>query len=94
MEPAMTAIRALTFRLMTICVKPSTMDCASTLLLVWGLTRGLTNHPAILVGALLVLLTPCIDYVVVIATFSEAAFEMTEVARPSPAGFAYRLCAQ
>lgn len=34
-------------------------------LLVWGLTRGLTDHPAILVGALLVLLTPCIDYVVV-----------------------------
>ena len=34
-------------------------------LLVWGLTRGLKDHPAILVGALLVLLTPCIDYVVV-----------------------------
>jgi ACR3 family arsenite transporter len=34
-------------------------------LLVWGLTRRLTDHPAILVGALLVLLTPCIDYVVV-----------------------------
>jgi arsenite transporter len=34
-------------------------------LLVWTLTRGLVAHPAILVGALLVLLTPCIDYVVV-----------------------------
>src|SRR3990167_8518497 len=34
-------------------------------LLVWGLTRVLAEHPAILVGALLVLLTPCIDYVVV-----------------------------
>ena len=34
-------------------------------LLVWGITRGLLDHPAILVGALLVLLTPCIDYVVV-----------------------------
>ncbi|CAD5110444.1 arsenic resistance protein [Zestomonas carbonaria] len=34
-------------------------------LLVWALTRVLTGHPAILVGALLVLLTPCIDYVVV-----------------------------
>lgn len=34
-------------------------------LLVWGITRGLVDHPAILVGALLVLLTPCIDYVVV-----------------------------
>ena len=27
-------------------------------LLVWGLTRGLTDHPAILVGALLMLLRP------------------------------------
>lgn len=34
-------------------------------LLVWALTRGLLEHPALLVGALLVLLTPCIDYVVV-----------------------------
>ncbi|MGV6477521.1 arsenic resistance protein [Azotobacter vinelandii] len=34
-------------------------------LLVWGLTRALSGHPAILAGALLVLLTPCIDYVVV-----------------------------
>ncbi len=34
-------------------------------LLVWGLSRGLVGHPAILLGALLVLLTPCIDYVVV-----------------------------
>ncbi|WP_248752849.1 arsenic resistance protein [Pseudomonas sp. MWU15-20650] len=34
-------------------------------LLVWGLSRGLSERPALLVGALLVLLTPCIDYVVV-----------------------------
>ena len=34
-------------------------------LLVWGLTRGLVERPALLGGALLVLLTPCIDYVVV-----------------------------
>ena len=34
-------------------------------LLVWALTRGLAEHPAVLIGALLVLLTPCIDYVVV-----------------------------
>lgn len=34
-------------------------------LLVWVLTRGLVERPALLVGALLVLLTPCIDYVVV-----------------------------
>ena len=34
-------------------------------MLVWLLTRGLVERPALLVGALLVLLTPCIDYVVV-----------------------------
>lgn len=34
-------------------------------LLVWGLTRFLEGQPAILIGVLLVLLTPCIDYVVV-----------------------------
>ncbi|WP_017903899.1 arsenic resistance protein [Pseudomonas asplenii] len=34
-------------------------------LLAWVLSRGLVAHPAILLGALLVLLTPCIDYVVV-----------------------------
>ncbi|MBA5708942.1 arsenic resistance protein [Pseudomonas fulva] len=33
--------------------------------LAWALTRGLTGHPALLIGALLVLLAPCIDYVVV-----------------------------
>lgn len=34
-------------------------------LLVRALTRGLAEHRAVLIGALLVLLTPCIDYVVV-----------------------------
>ncbi|SHL77626.1 arsenic resistance protein [Phytopseudomonas punonensis] len=34
-------------------------------MLVWMLTRSLVDQPALLVGALLVLLTPCIDYVVV-----------------------------
>lgn len=34
-------------------------------LLVWTLTRFLEGQPAILIGVLLVLLTPCIDYVVV-----------------------------
>lgn len=33
--------------------------------LVWALTRCLVDHPALLIGSLLVLLTPCIDYVVV-----------------------------
>lgn len=33
--------------------------------LVWALTLNLSDHRAIMIGALLVLLTPCIDYVVV-----------------------------
>lgn len=34
-------------------------------ILVWGVTRFLPGDPAILLGVLLVLLTPCIDYVIV-----------------------------
>ncbi|MDH5019982.1 arsenic resistance protein [Halobacterium rubrum] len=37
---------------------------------VWGLARFLPADPAVLVGALLVLLTPCIDYVI---TFTDLA---------------------
>lgn len=37
---------------------------------VWGLTRLLPQEPVILVGAFMVLLTPCIDYVI---TFTELA---------------------
>lgn len=49
MEPAMTAIRALTFTLMTICVKPSTMDCASTLLSIFA---SLSEGPLLIVNQL------------------------------------------
>lgn len=51
-------------------------------LLVWGLTRGLTDHPAILVGALLVLLTPCIDYVVVFTHLGKGDSKLTLAATP------------
>jgi ACR3 family arsenite transporter len=37
---------------------------------VWGLTRFLPDDPVVLVGAFMVLLTPCIDYVI---TFTELA---------------------
>ncbi len=37
---------------------------------VWGLTRFLPQQPAVLVGVFMVLLTPCIDYVI---TFTELA---------------------
>ena len=51
-------------------------------LLVWGLTRGLVEHPAILIGALLVLLTPCIDYVVVFTHIGKGDSRLTLAATP------------
>ncbi|AAN66295.1 MULTISPECIES: arsenic resistance protein [Pseudomonas] len=51
-------------------------------LLVWAITRGLVEHPAILVGALLVLLTPCIDYVVVFTHIGKGDSRLTLSATP------------
>ena len=51
-------------------------------LLVWASTRGLVAHPAILVGALLVLLTPCIDYVVVFTHIGKGDSRLTLAATP------------
>lgn len=51
-------------------------------LLVWGLTRGLGEHPAILIGALMVLLTPCIDYVVVFTHIGKGDARLTLAATP------------
>ncbi|WP_313646033.1 bile acid:sodium symporter [Pseudomonas sp.] len=51
-------------------------------LLVWALTRGLVEHPAILIGALLVLLTPCIDYVVVFTHIGRGDARLTLAATP------------
>jgi ACR3 family arsenite efflux pump ArsB len=50
--------------------------------LVWALTRGLVGHPAILIGALLVLLTPCIDYVVVFTHIGKGDSRLTLAATP------------
>lgn len=50
-------------------------------LLVWAITRGLVA-PAILVGALLVLLTPCIDYVVVFTHIGKGDSRLTLAATP------------
>jgi ACR3 family arsenite transporter len=52
-------------------------------LMVWALTRGITEHPAILVGALLVLLTPCIDYVVVFTHIGKGDSKLTLAATPA-----------
>ncbi|AZF50834.1 Arsenical-resistance protein ACR3 [Pseudomonas sp. R4-34-07] len=51
-------------------------------LLVWALTRGLLGHPALLVGALLVLLTPCIDYVVVFTHIGKGDSRLVLAATP------------
>ena len=51
-------------------------------LLVWAITRGLVEHPAVLIGALLVLLTPCIDYVVVFTHIGKGDARLTLAATP------------
>ncbi|WP_122596493.1 arsenic resistance protein [Pseudomonas viridiflava] len=51
-------------------------------LLVWLLTRVLSEHTAILVGALLVLLTPCIDYVVVFTHLGKGDSRLVLAATP------------
>lgn len=51
-------------------------------LLVWALTRSLGEHPAILIGALMVLLTPCIDYVVVFTHIGKGDARLTLAATP------------
>ncbi|WLH85165.1 arsenic resistance protein [Pseudomonas sp. FP2338] len=50
--------------------------------LVWALTRGLVEHPVLLVGALLVLLTPCIDYVVVFTHIGKGDSRLMLAATP------------
>lgn len=51
-------------------------------LLAWALTMGLNDHTAILVGALLVLLTPCIDYVVVFTHIGKGDSKIILAATP------------
>lgn len=51
-------------------------------LLVWVLTRGLVERPALLVGVLLVLLTPCIDYVVVFTHIGKGDSRLMLAATP------------
>nr|WP_206606087.1 bile acid:sodium symporter [Steroidobacter cummioxidans] len=51
-------------------------------MLVWVLTLPLTDHKALLIGALLVLLTPCIDYVVVFTHLGKGDARLTLSATP------------
>ncbi|MFF2154901.1 arsenic resistance protein [Paenibacillus chitinolyticus] len=50
--------------------------------LVWGLTRFLPTDPAILLGVLLVLLTPCIDYVIVFTHLGRGNEKLILVSTP------------
>lgn len=51
-------------------------------ILVWGLTRFLPADPAILLGVLLVLLTPCIDYVIVFTHLGRGNEKLVLVSTP------------
>lgn len=51
-------------------------------LLVWALTQSLVGRPALLLGALLVLLTPCIDYVVVFTHIGKGDSRLMLAATP------------
>ena len=51
-------------------------------LLVWLLTLPLSTNKALLVGALLVLLTPCIDYVVVFTHLGKGDSRLVLAATP------------
>lgn len=50
--------------------------------LVWALTRMVAHDPAVLLGAALVLLTPCIDYVIVFTRLAGGAADRLLAAAP------------
>ncbi|WP_135821133.1 arsenic resistance protein [Halostella litorea] len=50
---------------------------------VWALTRALPPNPAVLVGALMVLLTPCIDYVITFTELADGDAEQVTAATPA-----------
>jgi ACR3 family arsenite transporter len=53
-------------------------------LVAYGLSRFVADEPALLFGVLLVLLTPCIDYVIVFAGLAGGASERLLAAAPLP----------
>lgn len=52
-------------------------------IVVWGLTRPLPDNQAVLLGVLLVLLTPCVDYVIVFSGLAGARAERLLAAAPA-----------
>ncbi|SDX18921.1 Arsenite efflux pump ArsB, ACR3 family [Marininema mesophilum] len=51
-------------------------------IIVWGLTRFLPTDPALLLGVFLVLLTPCIDYVIVFTHLGRGNEKLVLVSTP------------
>lgn len=51
-------------------------------IIVWGLTRFLPSDPALLLGVLLVLLTPCIDYVIVFTQLGRGNAQLILISTP------------
>ncbi|WP_121822487.1 arsenic resistance protein [Halostella salina] len=49
----------------------------------WGLTRVLPPNPAVLVGSFMVLLTPCIDYVITFTELADGDAEQVTAATPA-----------
>lgn len=58
------------------------MNYLAVPILVWGLTRFLPTDPALLLGVLLVLLTPCIDYVIVFTHLGRGNEKLVLVSTP------------
>ncbi len=58
------------------------VNYAAVPILVWGLTRFLPSDPALLLGVLLVLLTPCIDYVIVFTHLGRGNEKLVLVSTP------------
>ena len=52
-------------------------------IIVWGLTRFLPPEPVVLVGVLMVLLTPCIDYVITFTDLADGNAEQVTAATPA-----------
>jgi ACR3 family arsenite efflux pump ArsB len=52
-------------------------------IVVWGLTRFLPSEPVVLVGAFMVLLTPCIDYVIAFTELAGGNSEQVTAVTPA-----------
>lgn len=58
------------------------MNFIAVPLIVWGLSRFLPTDPALLLGVLLVLLTPCIDYVIVFTHLGRGNAQLILISTP------------